>query len=111
VASEPLAPPWPASSTPARRFVSNGQTTISGIVLVLVTGEVMWPVRHKQQLCYLVCIQEIDDGTEFFYTVKRNFKVDLPPPLLPLIARHLRQQLHLLLLSLTMHGSGSHHIM
>ena len=103
-----MAPPWPASSTPARRFVSNGQTMISGIVLV--TGEVMRPVRHKQQLCYLVRIQEIDDGTEF-YTVKRNFKVDLPPPLLPLRVRHLRQQLHLLFLSLTTHGSGSHRIM
>jgi hypothetical protein len=46
---------------------------------VLVTGEGTWPVRHKQQPCYLVCIQEIDNGTEF-YIVKKNFKVKTAPP-------------------------------
>jgi hypothetical protein len=45
---------------------------------VLVTGKATQPVRHKQQLCYLICIQEIDNGTEFCI-VKRNCKVDLPP--------------------------------
>ena len=35
---------------------------------VIVTGEATWPVNvnHKQQLCYLVCFQEIDDLTEFY---------------------------------------------
>ena len=45
---------------------------------VLVTGKATQPVRHKQQLCYLICIQEIDNVTEFCI-VKRNCKVDLPP--------------------------------
>ncbi len=49
------------------------------LTYVLVTGEVTRAVRHKQQLCYLVCIQEIDDGTEL-YIVKRNFKIVSPPP-------------------------------
>ena len=46
---------------------------------VLVTGEATRAVRHKQQLCYLVCIPEIDDGTEF-YIVKRNLKIVQAPP-------------------------------
>ena len=46
---------------------------------VLVIGEGTRPVRHKQQPCYLVCIQEIDNGTEF-YIVKKNFKVKTAPP-------------------------------
>ena len=46
---------------------------------VLVTGKATHAVRHKQQLCYLVRIQEIDDGTEF-YIVKRNFKIVSAPP-------------------------------
>jgi hypothetical protein len=46
---------------------------------VLVTGEATHAVRHKQQLGYLVCIQEINDGTEF-YIVKRNFKIVSAPP-------------------------------
>ena len=33
---------------------------------VIVTGMVMRPIRLKQQLCYLVCFQEIDDLTEFY---------------------------------------------
>ena len=53
---------------------------ISGVSLVsLVTGEATRPIRHKQQQCYLVCIQEIDDGSEF-YIVEKNFKVETPPP-------------------------------
>ncbi len=36
-------------------------------------------VYKRDQDCYLVCIAEIDNGREF-YIVKRNFKVDQPPP-------------------------------
>ena len=46
---------------------------------VLVTGKATRAVRHKQQLCYLARIPEIDDGTEF-YIVKRNFKIVQAPP-------------------------------
>ena len=70
---------------------------------VLVTGEATRAVRHKQQLCYLVCIPEINDGTEF-YIVKRNLKI-VQAPLLPLRARSLKQQL--CRPSLTTRGSGS----
>ena len=47
---------------------------------VIVTGEATWHVNvnHKQQLCYLICLQEIDDLTEF-YLIGR-----VAPPLLPL---------------------------
>jgi hypothetical protein len=46
---------------------------------VLVTGEAMRRVYKRDQDCSLVRIAEIDDGREF-YIVKRNFKVDQPPP-------------------------------
>jgi hypothetical protein len=46
---------------------------------VLVTGEAVRRVHKRGQDCYLVCIAEIDNGREF-YIVKRNFKVDQPPP-------------------------------
>jgi hypothetical protein len=46
---------------------------------VIVTGMVTWPIRLKQQLCYLVCIQEINNRTQF-YIVKRNFKIESYPP-------------------------------
>ena len=36
-----------------------------------MTGKVTRPVRLKQQLCY--------DGAQF-YIVKRNFKIESPPP-------------------------------
>ena len=73
------------------------------LTAVLVTGEATRAVRHKQQLCYLVRIQEIDDGTEF-YIAKRNFNI-MSPPLLPSRARSLKQQL--CRPSLTTRGSGS----
>ncbi len=46
---------------------------------VLVTGKAVQHVYKRDQDCYLVRITEIDDGREF-YIVKRNFKVDQPPP-------------------------------
>lgn len=46
---------------------------------VLVTGEGMRHVNKKEQMCYLVRIPEIDDGT-IFHIVKKNFKVDVAPP-------------------------------
>ena len=41
---------------------------------VLVTGEGVQKVQHKNQMCYLVRISEIDDSTTF-HIVKKNFKV------------------------------------
>ncbi len=41
---------------------------------VLVTGEGVRKVQHKNQMCYLVRISEIDDSTTF-HIVKKNFKV------------------------------------
>jgi hypothetical protein len=46
---------------------------------VLVTGKAVRHVYKRDQDCYLVRIAKIDDGREF-YIVKRNFKVDQPPP-------------------------------
>jgi hypothetical protein len=48
---------------------------------VLVMGEGIRRVQHKNQMCYLVRIPEIDDST-IFHIVKMNFKV-LPAPAIP----------------------------
>ena len=48
---------------------------------VLVTGEGIRKVQHKNQMCYLVRIPEIDDST-IFHIVKKNFKV-LSAPAVP----------------------------
>ena len=53
------------------QWPNNDKRRLTGVI---VTEEAKQPVNHKQQLGYLVCIQEINDGTEF-YIVKRNFKV------------------------------------
>jgi hypothetical protein len=45
---------------------------------VLVTGEGIWRVQHKNQMCYLVQIPKINNGT-IFHIVKKNFKVESPP--------------------------------
>jgi hypothetical protein len=63
---KPIRDKWPQDNK--RRLTS-----------VLVTGEAVRRVYKRDQDCYLVCIAEIDDGREF-YIVKRNFKVDQPPP-------------------------------
>ena len=83
-------------------MADNNKRRLTG---VLLTGKGSRPVRHKQQPCYLVCIQEINNGSEF-YIVKKNFKVKTPL-LLPSQARHLRQQPRLRCPSLTTHGSES----
>ncbi len=41
---------------------------------VLVTGKGVRKVQHKNQMCYLVHIPEINDST-IFHIVKKNFKV------------------------------------
>jgi hypothetical protein len=48
---------------------------------VLVTGEGIRRVQHKNQMCYLVRIPEIDDST-IFHIVKKNFKI-LAVPAVP----------------------------
>jgi len=48
---------------------------------VLVTGEGIRRVQHKDQMCYLVRIPEIDDST-IFHIVKKNFKI-LAAPAVP----------------------------
>mgnify|MGYP006167120049 CR=1 FL=1 len=48
---------------------------------VLVTGEGIRRVQHKDQNCYLVRIPEIDDST-IFHIVKKNFKI-LGAPAIP----------------------------
>ena len=48
---------------------------------VLVMGEGIRKVQHKNQMCYLVRIPEIDDST-IFHIVKKNFKV-LAAPAVP----------------------------
>jgi hypothetical protein len=45
---------------------------------VLVVGKGVWRVQHKDQMCYLVCIGDINDGT-IFHISKKNFKVTLSP--------------------------------
>jgi hypothetical protein len=40
---------------------------------VLVVGEGMKHVNKKENMCYLVCIAKIDDGTTF-HIIKKNFK-------------------------------------
>ena len=45
---------------------------------VLVMGEGIRRVQHKDQMCYLVCIPEIDDST-IFHIVKRNLRIESPP--------------------------------
>ena len=48
---------------------------------VLVTGKGIRKVQHKDQMCYLVRIPEINDST-IFHIVKKNFKV-LKAPAVP----------------------------
>jgi hypothetical protein len=48
---------------------------------VLVTGEGIRRVQHKDQMCYLVCIPEFDDST-IFHIVKKTFKI-LGTPAIP----------------------------
>jgi hypothetical protein len=45
---------------------------------VLVTGKAVHKISKKDQMCYKVCIMEINDGTKFFI-VKKNFKVEQRP--------------------------------
>ena len=45
---------------------------------VLVTGEGIRRVQQKDQMCYLVCIDDIDDST-IFHIVKRNLRIESPP--------------------------------
>ncbi len=42
---------------------------------MVVTGECIWQVQHKNQMCYLVRINKIDDGT-IFHIVKKNLKIN-----------------------------------
>jgi hypothetical protein len=48
---------------------------------VLVTGEGIRRVQHKNQMCYLVRIPEINNST-IFHIVKKNFKI-LSAPAIP----------------------------
>jgi hypothetical protein len=66
------------------QWPNNDKRCLTG---VLVTGKALQPVtvRHKQQLCYLVHIQEIDDGTE------KELQDEVAPPL-SLRARSLKKQ-------------------
>jgi hypothetical protein len=48
---------------------------------VLVTDKGIRRVQHKNQMCYLVCIPEIDDST-IFHIAKKNFKI-LAAPAVP----------------------------
>ena len=48
---------------------------------VLVTGEGVRRVQHKDQMCYLVRVPKIDDST-IFHIVKKNFKI-LAAPAVP----------------------------
>ncbi len=45
---------------------------------VLVIGEGKRIVNRKEQWCYIVCIPEIDDGSEF-HIVKFNFSATVAP--------------------------------
>ena len=45
---------------------------------MLVIGEGKRTVNRKEQWCYIVCIPEIDDETEF-HIVKFNFSGDYGP--------------------------------
>ena len=45
---------------------------------VLVTGEGIWRVHHKDQMCYLVRINDINDST-IIHIVKRNLRIESPP--------------------------------
>ncbi len=53
-------------------FPQNNKRRLTGVV---VTGEGVRRIRNKDQMCYLVCIDEVNDGT-IFYISKKNFKVD-----------------------------------
>ncbi len=48
------------------------------LTVVLVTGEGKRCVNRKEQMCYLVRINDFDDGT-IFHIVKKNFRVDTAP--------------------------------
>ena len=56
-------------------FPQNDKRRLTGVVVV---GEGVRRIRNKDQMCYLVRIDEVDDGT-IFYISKKNFKVDTPP--------------------------------
>jgi hypothetical protein len=45
---------------------------------VLVAGEGKRGVHKKEQMCYLVRINDFDDGT-IFHIIKKNFRVDTAP--------------------------------
>jgi hypothetical protein len=45
---------------------------------VVVMGEGVMRIRNKDQMCYLVRINEINDGT-IFHIAKKNFKIDTAP--------------------------------
>ena len=45
---------------------------------VLVVDEGMQHVNRKGQMCYLLCINDFDDGT-IFHIVKKNFRIDTAP--------------------------------
>jgi hypothetical protein len=63
--SQPIRDKWPHDQ---KRHLTS----------VLVTGEAMHTIAKKDQMCYKVCIMEINDCTEFFI-VKKNFKVEQRP--------------------------------
>jgi hypothetical protein len=50
------------------------QNDKQGLFGVLVTGEGIRRVQHKDQMCYLVCIPEINNS-KIFHIVKKNFKI------------------------------------
>jgi hypothetical protein len=54
---------------------------------VLVIGEGVRKVNRKEQMCYIVCIPAIDNGTTF-HIVKKVFKVDSAVPQ-PFVELHL----------------------
>ena len=55
-------------------FPQNDKRRLTGVV---VMGEGVRRIQNKDQMCYLVRIDEVDDGTIFFIS-KKNFKVDTP---------------------------------
>ena len=63
-------------SQPIREKQPNdGKRHLTG---VLVTKEGMWHVNKKEQMCYLVCINDVDDGS-VFHIVKKNLKIHTAP--------------------------------
>ena len=45
---------------------------------MVVTREGVMRIQNKDQMCYLVWINKIDDGT-IFHIAKKNFKIDTAP--------------------------------